>query len=202
MTYPVPAKQVETLYEIKKSKFIACAGFANSRESAMALLDSVKQQYPDARHHCWAYVFGNPNSPSSAAMADDGEPSGTAGKPILNVLQHKDIGDIMIIVTRYFGGIKLGAGGLVRAYSAAAQQAIDALEVRQEIKLEPLSVDIDFKHEQFVRYLVEQAQGKIANCNYASSVVINVELPLDALQDFKKQMAPLLFQCQLKTSKS
>ena len=193
MTYPVPAKQVETLYEIKKSKFIACAGFANSRESAMALLDSVKQRYPDARHHCWAYVFGNPNSPSSAAMADDGEPSGTAGKPILNVLQHKDIGDIMIIVTRYFGGIKLGAGGLVRAYSAAAQQAIDALEVRQEIKLEPLSVDIDFKHEQFVRHLVEQAQGKIANCNYASSVVINVELPLDALEDFKKQMAPIAF---------
>ena len=193
MTYPVPAKQVETLYEIKKSKFIACAGFANSRESAMALLDSVKQRYPDARHHCWAYVFGNPNSPSSAAMADDGEPSGTAGKPILNVLQHKDIGDIMIIVTRYFGGIKLGAGGLVRAYSAAAQQAVDALEVRQEIKLEALSVDIDFKHEQFVRHLVEQAQGKIANCNYASSVVINVELPLDALGDFRKQMAPIAF---------
>ena len=193
MTYPVPAKQVEILYEIKKSKFIACAGFANSRESAMALLDSVKQRYPDARHHCWAYVFGNPNSPSSAAMADDGEPSGTAGKPILNVLQHKDIGDIMIIVTRYFGGIKLGAGGLVRAYSAVAQQAIDALEVRQEIKLEPLSVDIDFKHEQFVRHLVEQAQGKIANCNYASSVVINVELPLDALEDFRKQMAPIAF---------
>ncbi|MFD3397538.1 YigZ family protein [Alteromonas macleodii] len=193
MTYPVPAKQVETLYEIKKSKFIACAGFANSRESAMALLDSVKQRYPDARHHCWAYVFGNPTSPSSAAMADDGEPSGTAGKPILNVLQHKDIGDIMIIVTRYFGGIKLGAGGLVRAYSAAAQQAIDALEVRQEIKLEPLSVDIDFKHEQFVRHLVEHAQGKIANCNYGSSVVINVELPLDALEDFRKQMAPIAF---------
>ena len=193
MTYPVPAKQVETLYEIKKSKFIACAGFANSRESAMALLDSVKQQYPDARHHCWAYVFGNPSSPTSAAMADDGEPSGTAGKPILNVLQHKDIGDIMVIVTRYFGGIKLGAGGLVRAYSAAAQQAIDALEVRQEVRLETLNVDIDFKHEQFVRYLVEQAQGKIANCNYASSVVINVELPLDALEDFRKQMAPIAF---------
>lgn len=193
MTYPVPANQVETLYEIKKSKFIACAGFANSRESAMALLDSVKQQYPDARHHCWAYVFGNPNSPSSAAMADDGEPSGTAGKPILNVLQHKDIGDIMIIVTRYFVGIKLGAGGLVRAYSAAAQQAIDALEVRQKVKLEALSVDIDFKHEQFVRHLVEQAQGKVAHCDYASSVKIGVELPLSALDDFKKQMAPIAF---------
>ena len=196
--YPVPANQVETLYEIKKSKFIACAGFANSRESAMALLESVKQQYPDARHHCWAYIFGNPNAPSSAAMADDGEPSGTAGKPILNVLQHKDIGDIMIIVTRYFGGVKLGAGGLVRAYSAAAQQAIDALEVRQEITLEPLSVAIDFKHEQFVRHLVEQAEGNIANCSYGSRVEIDVALPVDALDDFKKQMAPIAFSISAK----
>ena len=196
--YPVPANQVETLYEIKKSKFIACAGFANSRESAMALLESVKQQYPDARHHCWAYIFGNPNAPSSAAMADDGEPSGTAGKPILNVLQHKDIGDIMIIVTRYFGGVKLGAGGLVRAYSAAAQQAIDALEVRQEITLEPLSVAIDFKHEQFVRHLVEQAEGNIANCSYGSRVEIDVALPVDALNDFKKQMAPIAFSVSAK----
>ena len=196
--YPVPANQVETLYEIKKSKFIACAGFANSRESAMALLESVKHQYPDARHHCWAYIFGNPNAPSSAAMADDGEPSGTAGKPILNVLQHKDIGDIMIIVTRYFGGVKLGAGGLVRAYSAAAQQAIDALEVRQEITLEPLSVAIDFKHEQFVRHLVEQAEGNIANCSYGSRVEIDVALPVDALNDFKKQMAPIAFSVSAK----
>ena len=196
--YPVPANQVETLYEIKKSKFIACAGFANSRESAMALLESVKHQYPDARHHCWAYIFGNPNAPSSAAMADDGEPSGTAGKPILNVLQHKDIGDIMIIVTRYFGGVKLGAGGLVRAYSAAAQQAIDALEVRQEITLEPLSVAIDFKHEQFVRHLVEQAEGNIANCSYGSRVEIDVALPVDALDDFKKQMAPIAFSISAK----
>lgn len=189
MTYPVPAKQVETLYETKKSKFIACAGFANSRESAMALLDSVKQQYPDARHHCWAYIFGNPNSPTSAAMADDGEPSGTAGKPILNVLQHKDIGDIMIIVTRYFGGVKLGAGGLVRAYSAAAQQAIDALEIREEVRLETLNVTIDFKHEQFVRHLTEQAMGTIAVCNYSSNVFMEVKLPSVEVEHFKQKLA-------------
>ena len=189
MTYPVPAKQVETLYEIKKSKFIACAGFANSRESAMALLESVKQQYPDARHHCWAYVFGNPNSPSSAAMADDGEPSGTAGKPILNVLQHKDIGDIMIIVTRYFGGVKLGAGGLVRAYSAAAQQAIDALEIREEVRLETLNVIIDFKYEQLVRHLTEQAMGTIASCNYSSNVFMEVKLPSVEVKHFKQKLA-------------
>lgn len=189
MTYPVPAKQVETLYEIKKSKFIACAGFANSREGAMALLESVKQQYPDARHHCWAYIFGNPNSPSSAAMTDDGEPSGTAGKPILNVLQHKDIGDIMIIVTRYFGGVKLGAGGLVRAYSAAAQQAIDALEIREEVRLETLNVIIDFKYEQLVRHFTEQAMGTIASCNYSSNVFMEVKLPSVEVEHFKQKLA-------------
>lgn len=187
----VPANQVETLYEIKKSKFIAFAAFANSRESAMALLDSVKQQYPDARHHCWAYVFGSPNMPTSAAMADDGEPSGTAGKPILNVLQHKDIGDIMIIVTRYFGGIKLGAGGLVRAYSAAAQQAIDELEIRQEISLEDVFVEVDFKHEQFVRHLVEQASGDIAQCDYSHCVDMHIKLPATEVAGFKAHMAPV-----------
>jgi uncharacterized YigZ family protein len=189
MSYPVPANQVETLYEIKKSKFIAFAAFANSRESAMLLLEGVKQQYPDARHHCWAYVFGNPSMPTSAAMADDGEPSGTAGKPILNVLQHKDIGDIMIIVTRYFGGIKLGAGGLVRAYSAAAQQAIDELEIRQEVSLEDVIVEVDFKHEQFVRHLVEQASGDIAQCNYSHCVDMHVKLPADTIPHFSSQLA-------------
>lgn len=194
MNYPVPACQVETLYEIKKSKFIACAGFANSRESAMALLENVKQQYPDARHHCWAYQFGNPKSPTSAAMADDGEPSGTAGKPILNVLQHKDIGDIMIVVTRYFGGVKLGAGGLVRAYSAAAQQAIDTLQVRQEVMLESIDIETDFKHEQFVRHLVEQANGEVAHCNYSQRVVMQVKLPNDQVASFKDKVASVVIK--------
>jgi len=184
MSYPVPANQVETLYEIKKSKFIAFAAFANSRDLAMQHLERVKAHYPDARHHCWAYRFGNPASPTSAAMADDGEPSGTAGKPILNVLQHKDIGDVMVIVTRYFGGIKLGAGGLVRAYSASAQQAIEQLAVREEITLHLLTVDVDFKHEQFIRHLVEQQAGEIAHCDYGGHVTIDVKLPLSAIPDF------------------
>ncbi len=189
MTYPVPANQVETLYEVKKSKFIACAAYTNSRDDAKALLDSVKQRYPDARHHCWAYVIGNPNSPVCAAMADDGEPSGTAGKPIFNVLQHKNIGDIMIIVTRYFGGIKLGAGGLVRAYSSAAQQAIDALEIRHDVKFENFNIATDFKHEQFIRHLVEQAGGKIARCDYSQEVTMQIQLPASQTEEFNEKVA-------------
>lgn len=194
MNYPVPANQVEVLFEVKKSKFIAMAAFANSRESAMAVLDEVKKRYPDARHHCWAYIFGPPSSPVSAAMADDGEPSGTAGKPILNVLQHKNIGDVMIVVTRYFGGIKLGAGGLVRAYSASAQQAIEQLTVREEVTLHTLTVDVDFKHEQFVRHLVQQVSGNIADCRYAQQVSIDIQIPVTHVEEIKQQLAPIVNQ--------
>ena len=123
MSYPVPDTPLEVLFEVKKSKFFAFAACTPDRETAMQYLAAKRAEYPDARHHCWAYLLGNPHSPTSAAMSDDGEPSGTAGKPILNVLQHKGVGDITIIVTRYFGGIKLGAGGLVRAYSSAAQNS-------------------------------------------------------------------------------
>ena len=191
MSYPVPAQQIENLYEIKKSKFIAFAAFADSREAAMSHLANVKQKYPDARHHCWAYLLGNPHSPSSAAMADDGEPSGTAGKPILNVLQHKGVGDVMIIVTRYFGGIKLGAGGLVRAYSTSAQQAMEQLPTREEVRLYDISIDIDFKHEQFVRHLCEQFSGKIVSCDYAQHVTVNVQLPNHAIDEFKEKTAAM-----------
>ncbi|BFT29345.1 IMPACT family protein [Alteromonas sp. D210916BOD_24] len=197
MSYPVPASQVEIFHEIKKSKFIACAAYAHSRESAMTLLEEVKRQYPDARHHCWAYLFGNPASPFSAAMSDDGEPSGTAGKPILNVLQHKNIGDIMVIVTRYFGGVKLGAGGLVRAYSASAQQAIDSLEVREEVKLIALYLETDFKHEQFVRHMTSSASGAVVQCDYSHLVAMRIKLPLDQVVEFQQHMAPITSELKL-----
>ncbi len=120
-TYPTPAQFIETETEVKKSRFIARATKVTDRQSAIAFVEQAKQDYPGARHHCWAYLLGNPASASSAAANDAGEPSGTAGKPILNVIQHKGVGDVIVVVIRYFGGIKLGAGGLVRAYSGAAE---------------------------------------------------------------------------------
>ena len=183
MNYPIPARQQETLLEIKKSKFHARAGFVDSREAAMTLLEAARSRYPDARHHCWAYVLGNPAMPSSAALSDDGEPSGTAGKPILNVLQHKDVGDVMIVVSRYFGGIKLGAGGLVRAYSGAAQQVMESLEIKTQIALTTVSIDADFKHEQYLRHWAEQQNGKVLGCDYAQHVTITLALPNAALAE-------------------
>ncbi len=189
MSYPIPAAVCKTEYEIKKSRFIAWAAYAPDRESAMQFLQQAKAEYPDARHHCWAYLLGNPSSAASAAMSDDGEPSGTAGKPILNVLQHKGVGDVMLVVTRYFGGIKLGAGGLVRAYSASAQQAMEQLSVQQRIAMVHYQVTCDFSQEQFLRHWLGAQQGSVDETTYAENVQLSISLPQIALISFEATAA-------------
>lgn len=175
--FQVPAGSVEREYEVKKSRFIARAARAKSRDQAMQLLDQAKQDYPDARHHCWAYLIGNPYSPVTVAMSDDGEPGGTAGKPILNVLQHKDVGDIMLIVIRYFGGIKLGAGGLVRAYSHAAQLAMTELATETLVSLRQCSMGGGFEMEQPLRHWLDQHGGSVISVKYGEGISCLVKLP-------------------------
>lgn len=174
--YCVLADYSKIEYEIKKSRFIAIASPAQNREQALQNLEEIKTQYPDARHHCWAYLIGNPYSPETLAMSDDGEPSGTAGKPILNVLQHKDIGDIMLVVVRYFGGIKLGAGGLVRAYSSAAQQVMDEVTISTKIALTNVLVEGDFALEQPLRHWLSSRQSEILDINYQQIVRFKIAL--------------------------
>ncbi|ARU58959.1 hypothetical protein OLMES_4972 [Oleiphilus messinensis] len=183
--YNVPAAPVETEMEVKKSRFIARVYRAETREQAMAWLDVARKDYPDARHHCWAYLLGDPHSPRSVAMSDDGEPGGTAGKPILNVLQHKDVGDIMLIVIRYFGGIKLGAGGLVRAYSASAQQGMDGLETELFIRKQVISVTLDFQHENVIRHWLNQHDAAVIDNTYAQQVTLKCQLAVVDLDEFK-----------------
>ncbi len=174
--YPIPAAPLETEHEVKKSRFIVRVQKVEDREQAMAFLEQARVDYPDATHHCWAYLIGDPVSASSAAMNDDGEPSGTAGKPILNVIQHKGIGDIMVIVIRYFGGVKLGAGGLVRAYSAATEQALSALAVEVMRPRQSFRLGMDFALEQPVRHWLEQHGGKLLETVYGASVEMDVEV--------------------------
>jgi len=181
-SYLIPATSVEVEYEIKKSRFIGRAAPVSDRASAMQLLEQAKRDFPDARHHCWAYVLGQQ---VSAAMSDDGEPSGTAGKPILNVLQHRQIGDIMLVVIRYFGGIKLGAGGLVRAYSATAQMAIDALPLTEFITLSEVTVECDFSQEQAIRHWALQHAAQINDVTYQERVVLQMAMADDVLVDLQ-----------------
>ncbi|NMH60546.1 YigZ family protein [Alteromonas ponticola] len=191
MSFPVPANSAQTELEIKKSRFISHVGFAASRGEAMTLLAQAKQAYPDARHHGWAYVIGDPATPEAAAMSDDGEPSGTAGKPILNVLQHKQVGNIMLIVVRYFGGIKLGAGGLVRAYSAAAQAAMNEVEIKREVPISCVSVVTEFAHEQYIRHWLEQHDGMVDKVDYSSRVTMTITLPVSVQKAFFAALGPI-----------
>ncbi len=191
ITYNIPEQSDEVIYEIKKSRFITRVANISNKENAKTFLEQAKRDYPDARHHCWAYQFGPPHSPHSAAMSDDGEPSGTAGKPILNVIQHKDIGDIMIVVIRYFGGIKLGAGGLVRAYSNAAQQAIENLTTKKEVATVPITVKCDFSQEQTVRHWLTKKLTDHINVEYQNNVIMHIHFPIDQLEAFKQKCIPL-----------
>ena len=189
--YAVPDGNTEIVYEIKKSRFIARLGLAVDRDEAMTMLSQAKRDYPDARHHCWGYLIGSPAQPRMLAMSDDGEPSGTAGKPILNVMQHKELGDVMLIVIRYFGGIKLGAGGLVRAYSHAAQLAYGQAPTRLQIHLEEYNLSCHFADEQIIRHWLNRHEGNVLNAVYSQHVNLNIALNEKHLPDLKNFLAAL-----------
>lgn len=145
MPFTLPAGTdvvVET--EVKHSRFIAALRRVDSPADAQAFVDEQRRVYPDARHHCWAYVTGNETSDRAERSGDDGEPGGTAGIPMLQVLRARELVDVAAVVTRYFGGIKLGAGGLVRAYSGAVAAVVDAAESKllSRERLELLSLDV------------------------------------------------------------
>jgi uncharacterized YigZ family protein len=178
--YDIPAQATEQVLIVKKSRFIAQIFPTTSREQARACLQHIQAQYPDARHHCWASQIGSPSQPTWVAMSDDGEPLGTAGKPILNVIQHKLVGDVTVIVTRYFGGIKLGAGGLVRAYSQAVQQAYDTLTWHRHITLKRFVVSCAFSTEQSLRHWLAQHHGVLVDHTYRDQVELTVDLPPQA----------------------
>jgi len=122
--YAIPAAVHCAEQVIDRSRFLCTIAPADSVEAAQTAIREIARTYPDATHNCWAYVVGPPGSTDRIGLSDDGEPHGTAGRPMLTVLQHGGLGDIAAVVTRYYGGVKLGTGGLVKAYSGAVQQAL------------------------------------------------------------------------------
>lgn len=184
MSYQTPSQPCEAVYEIKKSEFLAFAYPINSRDEAMGYVATLRARYPDARHHCYGYIIGDPNNTTSAGFDDDGEPNGTAGRPILNVLQHKAIGNCIIIVVRYFGGIKLGAGGLTRAYATSAQMAVDQMTLTTFIPKTVVTVRTSFAHEAQMRYLIGAVDGEIISVDYGADVIIRAQMDAARVDDF------------------
>jgi len=178
-SYLVPAKTVNCKQEIKRSKFFTTVGRASDTETARKFIKEISSKYPDASHNCYAFIAGNPNSSPEVGMGDDGEVSGTAGKPMLNVLQHKEIGEIVAVVSRYFGGVKLGPGGLVRAYTSSIQQALNELELTEYVEFRKAVIEMDFQYENSVRQALRKAGIETGDAKYSDSVKFHVEIPVD-----------------------
>lgn len=189
MSYQTLKHAVSARLNIKKSEFITYAYPVTSREQAMFHVEQLRAQYVDARHHCWAYIIGDPDNTTSAGFDDDGEPNGTAGRPILNVLQHKSIGNVIIIVVRYFGGIKLGAGGLTRAYAGSAQAAVDAMVLLPYVPMAQVKILAEFATEAQCRYVVEDLGGHIDDVTYSKQVTLTVTLAKADIEHLKERLA-------------
>jgi uncharacterized YigZ family protein len=157
---------------IKKSRFIACVEPVAGREEAQARVAQLKAEHPDAAHVCWALLAGG-----QSAANDDGEPGGTAGRPMLDVLRHQDLQGVMASVVRYFGGVKLGAGGLVRAYTDAVAQALLSAEKIPLIKKIQLTCSVPYALEGMVRREVELAHATLQEVSHSSVVTLTWVLP-------------------------
>src|SRR5450830_888735 len=157
---------------IKKSRFIGCVQPMSDRAAAQAVVQQLRQQHPGAAHVCWALLAGG-----QSAAVDDGEPGGTAGWPMLDVLRHQDLEGVLATVVRYYGGIKLGAGGLVRAYTdAVAQALLQAPKVALQ-KMRALACSVPYALEGSVRRELEQHQAQLGEVQHGSVVTLHFSLP-------------------------
>lgn len=174
--YLIPAQSVQFEEEIKKSVFITYLAHTPGVEEAKAFVESIKRKHHDARHNCWGFVAGRPENSMMWGFSDDGEPSGTAGKPILAQLSGSGVGEITAVVTRYYGGIRLGTGGLVKAYGGGVQQALKRLQTIEKKITTHLSLTLDYHFVPLVQSLLIQYKAQEINSQYGSNVVMIVEI--------------------------
>ena len=187
-SYLIPSQMTTYQQQIKGSKFLTWITAVNSPTAAKQWIQSLRDQYPDARHVCWAYIAGAPNTVLKS-MSDDGEPNGTAGKPMLNVLEHSGVGDVCAVVVRYFGGIKLGTGGLVRAYSSSVSEAMKQAEFITKVAMQTLNLSFSYAEEAQIRYLLADEQGEIIEIQYTDCVNLCCCLPVQHITNFKQRLA-------------
>ena len=164
----------------KKSRFIATVQPVKNEEEAIAFIERMKKKYWNATHNCSAYVLGEHFQ--IQRCSDDGEPSGTAGKPMLDVLLGEEIHDVVVVVTRYFGGTLLGTGGLVRAYSSSTKEGLLASKVITKMYGQKFSVETDYTGLGKIQYILGQRGLTILNSTYTDKVVLEVLLPEALIQ--------------------
>ncbi|MBN1563958.1 MAG: YigZ family protein [Anaerolineae bacterium] len=176
--YPIPAETIRLENIVVNSRFIATIGRADTVNEAKAFIQSVRNEMPDASHHVYAFKVGYGGSVTEG-MTDDGEPSGTSGPPILAVLRGADIGDVVIVVTRYFGGTKLGTGGLVRAYGGAAKDAVAALPIEMKIEKHYIGITVHYSFYERLKIMLDDHRATIESEEFDAEVTVYAHIPVD-----------------------
>lgn len=184
----IPAAPLHHLLEIKRSKFHCHIERADSSESAQQLIARLRQEYPDANHVCSAFIAGVPGNTTQLGCSDDGEPSGTAGKPMLNVLLHSEVSFVAAAVARIFGGTKLGTGGLARAYGGAVSEAMALLDREKKRVLSSAKFRLSFAFEAQARHLLNKFDGVLESVDYSDCVLMQVSMDDEQLQQFTAEM--------------
>lgn len=190
MRFFIPEKFTETEIVVINSRFIASAGPVLSTDDAKQFIRSIKERFPDATHHVPAYVIGAGNS-VTAYCSDDGEPSGSAGRPVLSVLQGSGLGDAAIVVTRYFGGTKLGIGGLVHAYGDAAKEVLAVLPRAEKVPTCTVMMAIEYSLFDRVRLMLKKHHAKTLAEDFGADVTITAQFVMDSFSSFQTDLSEL-----------
>ena len=176
---------------IKRSRFIASVGHTPDVEEAKAFIEQIKAEFEDARHNCWAYCAGAAGSTDRIGASDDGAPHGTAGRPMLTAVTPSGIGEVTVVVTRYFGGILLGTGGLVKAYQSSVKMALEGVPTRVRTKTKRIKFSVEHRFVNQVLRKIEAVNGRILEKNFDMGADFDVEIPEDLAETFAKELEEL-----------
>ena len=176
-------------YIEKKSRFIANVFSITDEDDAISKIEQIKKKHYDARHHCFAYSLSS--APPVLRFSDDGEPSGTAGKPILEIITSNELFHTLIVVTRYFGGTLLGTGGLVRAYTAAAKEGLKNSVIIDKYLGHHFTFKTDYSHLGKIQYLLATNQISIIDTSYQEDIIFKILLPLEVQEKITKELIDL-----------
>lgn len=187
--YKTIADSASAQWEISKSRFLSYAAHVENEQQAQDFITSIKKRHFDARHNCSAYIIGERGRIQKSS--DDGEPSGTAGVPILEVLKKNELSDIVLVVTRYFGGIKLGAGGLIRAYGKSATLALDAAVIVKKSIFNCYELTLSYDLLGTLENYLHQNEIRIDGKDYTDSVKLTILLPKDTAESTIKDITDM-----------
>lgn len=189
-TYSVPLNEIRREQVVVNSRFIATLAPVFSIDEARAFLARTRREFANASHNVPAYIIGGGNTVTEY-FSDDGEPSGTAGKPVLAVLRGSGLGDVAVVVTRYFGGTLLGTGGLVKAYTESTQMVVSAAERGQRIPVHVALLAIPYNLLERVRLVVARQNGEILDEDFAGDITMTLQFPVDSFKAFQDELREL-----------